>query len=85
MTGVQTCALPIFEVGFLQKRSDMDDTAMAGQPIDGVLDANDRAHGFHLPSESFLCACIPYLTIYYNALCDILGDFVPRIKVKNII
>jgi hypothetical protein len=59
----------------------MDDTAMAGQPIDGVLDANDRAHGFHLSSESFLCACIQYLAIYFNVLCAILAGFMPRIKV----
>ena len=57
---------------------------MAGQPIDGVLDANDRAHGFHLSSESFLCACIPYLAIYFNVLCDILAGFVPLIKDKLI-
>ena len=59
---------PLLEVGCLQKCSDMDQAAVAGQAIDGVLDSNFRTHGFHLSGERFLGARIRCLFKYFMCL-----------------
>ena len=42
---------PLFEVTRFEKRSYEDRTAVADQPVNGVHDANHRAHSVHLLSE----------------------------------
>ena len=87
MTGVQTCALPIYEPSAWKRAAEggkhhMGTTRMDRDPQRGVVDENSRVHGtpnlFVTGSSVFPSGGFANPTLTIVALAARLGDYIKR-------